>query len=185
MEVSPGQRATVPQHREQFQTAYLPQGRKQRLRGRASRMRGLRFSRPINAPNVITHYVHCRVQLTRLPRPPAFNTLAKLSPQCPPKPRPIPQKSRPSPPVWTESTCARVRPRRRPLFRADPARPRLSPLSSRCRWQVRGCAGASSARPPFPRPSGRVRARFPLSLRTTPPSGTGRSKLLPGARGTS
>lgn len=56
VEVSPGRRATVPQHSEQFQPAYLPQRREQRLRGRASRMRGLRFSRPINAQR---HHALC------------------------------------------------------------------------------------------------------------------------------
>ncbi|XP_014648742.1 PREDICTED: desumoylating isopeptidase 1 isoform X2 [Ceratotherium simum simum] len=48
-----------------------------------------------------------------------------------------------------------------------------------------GCGGASSAGRPLPRPSGRAGARSPRSLRSPPPSGTGRSKPVPGARGTS
>uniref|UniRef100_A0A0D9R0F8 Desumoylating isopeptidase 1 n=1 Tax=Chlorocebus sabaeus TaxID=60711 RepID=A0A0D9R0F8_CHLSB len=62
-------------------------------------------------------------------------------------------------------------------------------LSALCHLTVvvagSGCGGASSVGRLLPHPSARARARSPPSLRFPPPSGTGRSKSLPGARGPS
>lgn len=105
-------------HTKQPAPAYLRHKEEINLdRGGAPRTHRLQRSLPISVLYVITHSAHVPPQADT-PTP-----ATRFPPRSLTNPTPS-AKPRPSPPAGTVGTCARVRPRPRPLFRADPARPR-------------------------------------------------------------
>lgn len=119
-EASPNQRATNTEHNSLPPTLGA---KKRSITGRRRGATHVQFSLPIKAPYVTT-------QSASFPRPAdtptptrPFPQESRSNPTPSAEPRP-PSKPRPPPAVRAARTCARMRPRPRPVFREDPARPR-------------------------------------------------------------
>lgn len=143
---------------------------------------------PVLSPNQrpLRHHAQCALFLSSRHAHPhnLLSTLASNTAQsakAPPLQR-NPAPRRPSGPYVPARGCV-------PASALSPARSlpssALSPHSSRCRWRARGREQRRAASPPPLRPGPGSFPPPPRSLRPPPPSGTGRSKPLPGARGTS